>query len=176
MGLRRYKKRKEDQEVFSASQFRRSAVLLDDEMDNSSPYSHNGFNNGNGSGYNTTLRPPTMIERHMNNSPASFAHPQYAGYAPQPPPPSFGPGDILGPSVYTEQEIRSAAYDGDPFAVARDSHLNAQASGEFHPDYNQYDYQQFPAVPSQPGTPQQAMYPNHNSYNQHDSYLPASII
>ncbi|KAF9027332.1 hypothetical protein BDZ89DRAFT_1067005 [Hymenopellis radicata] len=171
---RRYKKRKEEDEIFSASQFRRSAVLLDDEMDQpmgGAPYMNRGpngghsgggsqyGNSGGGSGYAT-----------HEQQPASFAHPQYAGYAPQPPQPAFGPGEVMGHNVYSEQDIRAAPFDGDPFSPARDPYLTRQpssASGMYHPD-QQYDQQQFPPVPQHAQDPfnsPHASVPQHASYN-----------
>ncbi len=125
-------------------------------------------NNGPGSGYGTTLRPPTMIERHMNNSPASFAHPQFAGYAPQPPQPAFGHGQVMGHNVYSEQDIRAAPFDGDPYLTRQPS----SASGMYHPDHGsqQYDHQQFPPVPQHAQDPFNSQ---HTSYTtQHASYAP----
>ncbi|KAK0437778.1 uncharacterized protein EV420DRAFT_1651756 [Desarmillaria tabescens] len=111
--IRRWRRHREDKDVFDASQFRSSAVLLDDDI------SMSGDSGRGGSGWNSHLRPPTMIERHVNNSPASFTQPQY-GYGPQQPtsPTSFSPGQIVGPGPFNEMDIPSGGFDNDPFAAA----------------------------------------------------------
>ncbi|KAG7440753.1 uncharacterized protein BT62DRAFT_571189 [Guyanagaster necrorhizus] len=86
-----------------------------------------------GSGWNNHLRPPTMIERHVNNSPASFAQAQY-GYGPQEPtsPASFSPGQIVVPRTYNEMDMPSGGLDNDPFAAAaynRDPSVISQQMG-----------------------------------------------
>ena len=147
VAMRRYRRKKDEEEAFSASQFRQSAVMLDDEIDGTTgTYNLSRGNSQSNGNYTTHLRPPTMIERHMNNSPASFGNPQY-GYGPQP---SFGPPEVMGQGAYNEQDIRAGPYDGDPFSPAN-TYLTRQpssASGMYHPQPQEYDYQQYPGVPA----------------------------
>ncbi|KAK7054672.1 hypothetical protein VNI00_003135 [Paramarasmius palmivorus] len=88
--IRRLRKRRDEEDHFSAAQFRRSAALLDDEFatdgragqiqrGNSIGSNRGGL--GAGGGYGTSLRPPTMIERHMASTPA--APPVSYGYGQQ---------------------------------------------------------------------------------------------
>ncbi|KIY63853.1 hypothetical protein CYLTODRAFT_121100 [Cylindrobasidium torrendii FP15055 ss-10] len=103
-----------------------------------------------GSGYNTSLRPPTMIERHMNSSPASFAYGQGFNAGPMPPAAAFTPGEIMGPAVYNDQDIRAGPYDGDPFSPANPYLMRqpSSASGMYHHEQaQQYDYQPQYTVP-----------------------------
>ncbi len=74
-----------------------------------------------------------MIERHVNNSPASFTQAQY-GYGTQQPtsPTSFSPGQIVGPRPFNEMDIPSGGFDNDPFAAAaysRDPSVISQQMG-----------------------------------------------
>ncbi|PBK66130.1 hypothetical protein ARMSODRAFT_370387 [Armillaria solidipes] len=156
--IRRWRRHREDKDVFDASHFRRSAVLLDDDI------SMSGDSGRGGSGWNGHLRPPTMIERHVNNSPASFTQAQY-GYGAQQPtsPTSFSPGQIVGPRPFNEMDIPSGGFDNDPFAAAaysrdpsvisqqmggHDSYLNRQPS-QIEAQLNRESSQTYHADPFQ---------------------------
>ncbi|KAK0495763.1 hypothetical protein EDD18DRAFT_1354262 [Armillaria luteobubalina] len=107
--IRRWRRHREEKDVFDASQFRSSAVLLDDDI------SMSGDSGRGGSGWNSHLRPPTMIERHVNNSPASVQS-----------------SSIVGPRPFNEMDIPSGGFDNDPFAAAaysRDPSVISQQMG-----------------------------------------------
>lgn len=156
--IRRWRRHREDKDVFDASQFRSSAVLLDDDI------SMSGDSGRGGSGWNNHPRPPTMIERHVNNNPTSFNQAQY-GYGAQQPtsPTSFSPGQIVGPRPFNEMDIPSGGFDNDPFAAAaysrepsvisqqmggHDSYLNRQPS-QIEAQLNRDSSQTYQADPFQ---------------------------
>lgn len=154
--IRRLRSRREEEDHFSAAQFRRSAVLLDDEFasdgragqiqrGNSIGSNRGGI--GAGAGYGTSLRPPTMIERHMANTPAAppatygygqsyDQYGQYGGYG------SFQTGEIVNPAHDAAGYGMATGQSGSPdfYNDNNNAYLNRQPSGG-HAAYGNYTAQ-----------------------------------
>ncbi|KAF9068424.1 hypothetical protein BDP27DRAFT_1421956 [Rhodocollybia butyracea] len=187
--VRRVRKNKVEEEHFNASQFRRSAALIDDEFGND----------------NFSARPPTMIARHMAHSPAlppvSYGnYPNPDAYSADPyAATQFNTGDPYNQynnnayPAYTQEPVYtlnransfppgnpispSGSVEGMDAATAHNTYLNRQPTLREHDSYTHpaanmpQQYLNLNRVASPPDTPSSAT-PLHNPHqemhNPHD--------
>ena len=120
------------EEIWNRPAARRQSAILPDELDPPRPY------NAKGPG---SPRPPTMIERHLNNAP-SMPSRQYPnnvygpGYgAMQYHQPSFSPGDVVSPT------------SADPFISPYAQDVMTSPVSSNVPDYHNLSHPPSPALP-----------------------------